>query len=431
VSPEGRGRPRPRTADDGLLTQLVRARRLGPGAADALRDDLARTSRLGIGYLGIGSVIVGAILIVRGLVSLGWSSNEGGIAAAAVGGWGIVIVAFTVMVVLARRRRGALPGNVFIAVLAADVLALIADVVAMVTSGSLPEATGAADSGSVYLTVCIGVGATLVAAVTFRPVTEVLSAAVALTLVGSLGIAALAVAVPAAVPTTVGQLMLSVVPPFAAVIVVRSFGQLVQRELDRVIAEGTISAPRNGLGLLASAELARLDLAAEELLQDVATGRIPLPLEREQAATASSLATDLRRMLVAGRKQSWLQHALAESEFLGPVITLIDPDGLAGYLSPAQRDGLLSAVWLIVDESGRSTPTIDLEIGRPAAKTGLAPDDRMVIPMVLSIGGVPRRRIEPAVWSALSRVGQYSVESRSGSLRVRVDAHVIVPDPSR
>ncbi|GAA2223129.1 hypothetical protein N1031_01345 [Herbiconiux moechotypicola] len=409
-----------RVPPDGALTELVRARRLGSGAADALRDDLARTSRLGIGYLGVGSVIVGVILLGRGLISLGWSSSEaGGVQPLAVAAWAIVLLAFCILVVAARRARGTLSTWLFAAVLTADVLALAADAMAL------------AISGSGYLSACIGVGATLVAAVTFRPVTEVFTVTVVLTAVGVLGVGALALTLPSEVATTVSQLMLTVVPPFAAVIVVRSFGSMVQRELDRTIAEGALAAPRYSLGLLASAELARLDLAAEELLQDVATGRIPLPLDRESSALAGRLATDLRRMLVAGRAESWLQHALRESEILGAVVTLVDEEGLAGYLSPSQRDGLLSAVWLVVDDSVRTTPTIDLEIGRPAAKTGVAPDDRMVLPMVVSIGGVSRRRIEPAVWSALSRVGQYSVESRSGSVRVRVDAHVVVPDPSR
>ena len=156
-----------------------------------------------------------------------------------------------------------------------------------------------------------------------------------------------------------------------------------------------------------------------------------LPLAREQAALASTLATDLRRLLVAGRRETWLHHAVTESVYLGEAVTLSDPDGLAGYLERGQRDGLLSAIWLVVDESGRFTPTIDLAIGRPSSANGGAPSDRMVLPIVITIVGIPRRRVEPAVWSALSRVGQYSLETRTGRLRIGVDAHVVVPDASR
>jgi hypothetical protein len=308
-----------------------------------------------------------------------------------------------------------------VVVLAGDAVALGLDYVAL----------WASDGQTNYLTACIGVGATLLACVTFRPIGEVMLATGTLTVISVLALVVQAVVAPLTAGVGTGQLALTVVPAFAGIIVVRSFGHLVQRELDRTVAESTITAPRYGLGLLASTELARLDLAAEELLQDVADGRVALPLDRALATTASELATDLRRLLVAGRRESWLHHAITESEFLNPTVTLVDSDGLAGYLEPTQRDGLLSAVWLVVEELGRSTPTIELTIGRPAAKTGSAPEDRMVLPIVVSIGGVPRRRIEPAVWTALSRVGQYSVESRGGRLRVRVDAHVVVPDPSR
>ncbi|QJU53816.1 hypothetical protein SCB71_11380 [Herbiconiux sp. KACC 21604] len=421
MSGQTNSRVRTRPSDDGVLTQLVRARRLGPDAVEALRNDLQRDSRLGLGYLGVGSAIVGIILIGRGLVSFGWTlptSHWLWLTAAA---WLLVVAAFAVLTVSARRRRGMVPAGVYVMVLAFDGVALLLDSVALWGSSEPVN----------YLTVSIGIGATLLAAVTYRPLDNTVAATASLTVLQLADVVARAVMAPDTIGPAVGTLVLSVAPVAAGIIVVRSFGQLVQRELDRTVAESTITAPRYGLGLLASTELARLDLAAEELLQDVATGRVDLPLDRELASTASGLATDLRRMLVAGRRESWLHHAITESEYLNPTVTLVDSDGLAGYLDPAQRDGLLSAVWLILDESGRQTPTIELEIGHPAARTGSAPDDRMVLPIVVSIGGVPRRRIESAVWSALSRVGQYSVESRSGRLRVRVDAHVVVPDPSR
>jgi hypothetical protein len=410
----------PARSPGGVLTQLVRARRIGPRAVDEVRQNIERDSRLGLGYLGIGSVIVGVILICRGLVSFGWTwpTNEGRLLSAAA--WALVIVVFGGAVLLARRRRGNLPLWAFVTVLTADATALVADEIALAQSG-----------GDSYGTVGIGIGATLLASVTFRPSSNVLIATVSLTVLSLVGIVGAELIVPGTAGAGIGQLMLTVVPTFAGIVVVRSFGNLVQRELDRTVAESTIGAPRYGLGLLASTELARLDLAAEELLQEVATGKLDLPLEREFAATASSLATDLRRMLVAGRRETWLHHAIAESEYLGPVVTLSDPDGLAGYLEPVQRDGLLSAIWLIVDESGRSAPTIDLEIGRPGSVGPARADDRMVLPIAISIGGIPRRRIDPAVWSALSRVGQYSMETRTGRLRVSVDAHVVVPDAAR
>jgi hypothetical protein len=417
----GTSRLRARALDDGMLTQLVRARRLGPRAVDAVRQDIERDSRLGIGYLGIGAVVVGMILIGRGLVSFGWTWTLNDLRILSVVAWLVLIVTFAAMAVVARRNRGVLPLPVFLAVLGGDAVALALDYVALFNS----------DASSNYLTVSIGVGATLLACVTFRPVFQILLAVIGLGVASLVSIVVLAIVSPGSEDYGVSQLVLSLAPALAGIIVVRSFGGLVQRELDRTVAESLITAPRYGLGLLASTELTRLDLAAEELLQNVAIGRATLPLDRTLSSTASTLATDLRRVLIAGRRESWLKHAITESSYLEPVVTLTDAEGLAGYLGPTQRDGLLSAIWLIVDDSGRASPTIALDIGRPAASSGSRPDDRMVLPIAVTIGGLPRRRIEPAVWSAFSRVGQYSVESRSGRLRVRVDAHVVVPDAAR
>jgi hypothetical protein len=399
----------------------VRARRNGPRAVSAVRQGIERDSRLGIGYLGVGAVIVGMLLVVRGIASfaLAWSHNDW--RWLTVAGWVIVVGLFAFAVLLARRSRGTLPTWGFATVLAGDAVALGLDFTALTLSG---------DDAN-YLTTGIGVGATLLACVTFRPLSNTVVVTGILTLVSLIGLVWLSFTMPESASVGVAQLVLTVVPPAAGILMVRSFGQLVQRELDRTVIESTIDAPRYGLGLLASTELARLDLAAEELLQDVATGRVDLPLERSLASTASMLATDLRRMLVAGRRETWLHHAIAESEYLAPVVTLTDPEGLAGYLEPAQRDGLLSAIWLIVDESGRWTPTIDLVVGGAGARSKASADDRMVLPIAMSVGGIPRRRIDPAVWSALSRVGQYSVDARTGRLRVRVDAHVVVPDAAR
>ncbi|WP_440711056.1 hypothetical protein [Herbiconiux sp. YIM B11900] len=416
--PEGR---RPRATDNGVLTEMIRARRAGPRAVDALRQDIQRDSRLGIGYLGIGAVIVGLILIVRGLVSFGWTWEVNDWLLGSLIGWIVVVLAFGAAVLTARRGRGVLPLWAFAGVLAADSVALALDYIALMHS----EPTAS------YVTVTIGIGATMLACVTFRPTNNVLIAVCGLTVVQLVMLGVLEVSTPGTAALGISSVVLTVAPAFAGIVIVRSFGDLVQRELDRTVAESTISAPRYGLGLLASEELALLDLAAEELLQDVATGRAALPLDKSLSSKASMLATDLRRLLVAGRRETWLKHATTESAVLGDAVVLHDADGLAGYLEPPQRDGLLSALWLIVDESGRYAPRIEVSMGRPSSANGGVPADRMVLPIVLSIDGIPRRRIDPAVWSALSRVGRYSLETRTGRLRVSVDAHVVVPDASR
>ena len=52
MSGQPRDRTRLRESPDGMLTQLIRARRIGPRAVDEVRQNIARDSRLGIGYLG-------------------------------------------------------------------------------------------------------------------------------------------------------------------------------------------------------------------------------------------------------------------------------------------------------------------------------------------------------------------------------------------
>ena len=66
---------------------------------------------------------------------------------------------------------------------------------------------------------------------------------------------------------------LSVAPPLVGVQIVRSLRTLVQLELDLVQVQSTVTSPGYAVGMMASEELARLDLAAERLLDGVATGR--------------------------------------------------------------------------------------------------------------------------------------------------------------
>ena len=73
-------------------------------------------------------------------------------------------------------------------------------------------------------------------------------------------------------------------------------------------------------------ELARLDLAAEELLDAVAIGGTPLPLPPEYSSRAATLATELRLHLLEGRRETWLFHAVAESEQLGRRVQAINDE---------------------------------------------------------------------------------------------------------
>ena len=211
--------------------------------------------------------------------------------------------------------------------------------------------------------------------------------------------------------------LLAGVPPLIGVQVVRSFRSLVKIESDRAQVQATVSAPGITVGMLASKELARLDLDAERLLDAVATGRAPLPLDETAAAEAASIATELRLHLIAGRGRTWLYHAVSESAVLGPVVTVTDPDGLAAHLSTGQRDALLSAIWLFAGDLSRATQRLRVDLRQPE-RDGIS-DRRIAIGFEAS--GVPRKQVDPAVWQAIGKVGDFTESNQGTALRVDVD----------
>jgi hypothetical protein len=177
--------------------------------------------------------------------------------------------------------------------------------------------------------------------------------------------------------------------------------------------------------MLASEELARLDLAAEQLLEGVASGATALPLEQKYAQRAASLATELRLHLIEGRRETWLHHAITESEVLGRRVTLSDPGTLAGLLDPRQRDGLFSAIWMLAGESGAKASaqkrTLQVTLGPVAVAQSTAILHKMLVPITIETTGVARGRVDPATWDAVRRVGKHVDSMRDGSLRIDIE----------
>jgi len=204
---------------------------------------------------------------------------------------------------------------------------------------------------------------------------------------------------------------------------------MVQLELDRVLVQSTVSAPRFAVGMLASEELARLDLAAEELLDSVATGRNALPLRPKIASIAASLATELRLHLIEGRRETWLYHAISESEMLGRSVTLVDRGSLAGLLDANQRDGLLSAIWLLLSDNVKTTTdrTVQVQVGPIDAATQTGIGQKLRVPIVVTTTGVTRNRVDPSTWDAIRRAGRYSDSTQNASLRVDIECFVDNP----
>jgi hypothetical protein len=213
------------------------------------------------------------------------------------------------------------------------------------------------------------------------------------------------------------SIAIAVIPPVLAVAIVQSFRNMVEFQSDLSQAKGTTSGAGASLGLTASEQLVRLDAQAEKLLDDVASGRTPLPLPESTAEEASTIATQLRMNLVAGKSETWLYHALTESSVLGSITTIDDPEGLAAGLAPDQRDGLLTAIWMFAGDGERVAQGLTVAVRR--ASGAIAQNQRLAI--TLELIGVPKRRIDPAAWQAISRVGRYSDSFQAPTLRIDVD----------
>ena len=397
------------------------ARRRVSNTARRVGRASAHRGTLGTAFLGLGAAIVVCLRAVYGLSWFAalWPSYP--LPEFAVAAW-LVLIAIIVLAIVASRAIGdRLPDWMFAVFLAGVAVSTALDLVAI---WDLHDIGRNATAG-------LASGMALLLLVTLRGRTELV---VATAVLG----AALAVAIFLDAPVEVDAgwiaaqvtgLALAVLPPIIGVVVVETFRRLVQVELDRVLVQSTVQAPRFAVGMLASEELARLDLAAEELLDSVANRKVVLPLIPRNASIAAQLATELRLHLIEGRRETWLYHAVSESEMLGKSVTLVDKSALAGLLDPNQRDGLLSTAWLLVSENLKPSQnrTLTVQLG-PVTPGGDVPDRKILVPITITTTGVARNRVDSGVWDALGRVGRYSDSTQDASLRV--DIQCLVDNPA-
>lgn len=400
------------------------------GAARAVSRTAKRLGRAGVRpMLGASFLALGAdvFVVLRGLYGLAWFValwDQYPVPLAAASAWGVLIVVIVGCIVISRVVGDRMPHSVFALVLAGLAVTVALDLIAVWELHDLGRT----------LTAATAAGAALLLLVTRRGPVEVLVAA------GVLGVV-LAVAMfintPPGTPfdsdhlaPSLAAIGFAVLPAVIGVLVVQGHRRMVQLELDRVLVQSNVSAPRYAVGMLASEELARLDLAAERLLDSIATEETPLPLVPKAASLAASLATELRLHLIEGRRETWLYHAVSESEMLGRSVALIDKSALAGLLDANQRDGLLSAAWMLVSDTRKKTApqrSITLQLG-PLAPTRTPRDDhKIIVPITITSTGIRRNRVDPSIWAALGRVGRYSDTTEDGSLRVDIEAAVDNP----
>ena len=383
-------------------------------------NDGPQRASLGTGFLGIGAALVAGLSTIYGFAWFVALWNEYTNPVPTFVSWILLIMALVGGFVVARLSGDRLPDWIF-----AIFLAFIATAVVLDLLGIWDKH----DVGG-YATSSLSAGMVLLIVVTIRGSLELLVADAVL------GIALLTAVIvntnltPATAAAQLTGITFAVLPTIIGVLVVNGFRRMVQIELDRVLVQSTVNAPRFAVGMMASEELARLDLAAEELLDSVATGKTPLPLRPRTASVAASLATELRLHLIEGRRETWLYHAVTESEMLGKSVTLTDKGSLAGLLDDSQRDGLLSAIWMLVSENAKPSAvrTVQLQIG-PIAPTGEAGvGQKLLVPIEITTTGIARNRVDSSIWDALRRVGRYSDSTREAS--VKIDVECLVDNPA-
>jgi hypothetical protein len=336
--------------------------------------------------------------------------------------WGILIATLVVTLIVHPRLPDDLPNWMFYSALVLWGIAAALDI-----AGTW----GPGDDGALP-TAAVAVGSMLLLCATVRSSRDIVVPSIILGVALAAAFALRGQHDASALGPAFVTITLAVAPPLLGVQIVRSLRTLVQLELDLVQVQSTVSSPRYAVGMMASEELARLDLAAERLLDGVASGRTPLPLDDATASGAASIATELRLHLIQGRRETWLYHAITESALLGPSVTLSDPDGLAGVLTRDQRDGLLTAVWLLISDPVRQgavqTRSLQLDIERPRAAESGDPNAGVRIPIVITATGVPRNGVDPAAWQAIKKVGRY-VETFSGSI-LRIEIESVTDNPA-
>lgn len=390
------------------------------GSARARRSTRsARRQQEGLGtnYLGSGlNGIAAAILAYELLIFLSTSARYSAVAPAALA-WILVILAFgsTVLAIRVSSRR--LPFAVYLCFLLTIGVAVGLDLMAVAGSGSARTVPTAAVAAAVAHA----------ALIVHRRGAEVLVVGVLVSIAEVVVFLSMESGGAGVLSVRISALIVTIAPAVVFVVMMRGFRRMVQFETDRALVQSTTLGPRYAVGMLASEELARLDLAAERLLTEVGDGSVRLPLDSPRAAHATSLATQLRLHLIEGRRETWLHHAVLESELLSPLVDLDDPDGTAGLLGHHQRDGLLSAIWLIADSATGFAVVLHVESGRPRDSGAETTTHSLLVPIILHSSGAPLRVVDPATWEAIAQVGVFRDTSRDGELRIEIDCLVDNP----
>ncbi|PPH37575.1 hypothetical protein C5C53_07305 [Rathayibacter sp. AY1E3] len=375
--------------EEGTLLELVRAADRSPGALWSIRERLTRPNRLSGSYLGLGFLTMAVLLDIRGVVSYLWSLDARSATWLSGLSWLLVVAASAVGVSIALRRHGELPRRAFAGVLAVDVAALLLEF----ADHALPT-----PAPMYYPSVCVGVGAGVIALITFQPLSRSFLALAVLVGLTALGLVGQALLGDGGAALAVSNVLLAVAPAAVCVVVLTSLDQYVRRTLDRSLADGTVHA--------ADDEFSQVDARIEELLERV---RTPVPLDEELGERARVLGDELREALARSHDRTWLRIAVEESALLSSAVALDDPSGAAALLAPLDRSRLLSVLWLLTAPAGRTPLAVRLEPGQGGG-----------VELALVAAGIRTRDLDRSVWGILSELGEYRTTTDHGATRILV-----------
>ncbi|WP_378145313.1 hypothetical protein ACFJGV_17265 [Cnuibacter sp. UC19_7] len=406
-------------AERGPLSSHLEVTRAGPAAIGWQRARFRLDRSLSGGYLGIGFVILGSLLMVRGLSSLGWSWSGSPWRVLSVVSWLILAVVLVVVVVSSRRRAGLVSPTVSILVDTAGVAAVLIDLTAL-----LLDAASGDGSATFYPTATVGFGACLLASLPAQPLSRSAFGGVLLVIVGGAGVAVGWLVDPASVPVSVNNLVIGAAPVFAFMLMLSATDARLGVLIDQAVADSLIPAPPTGHGVSAASHLRTLDDEAEQLLDRVASAPPGTDIDPATAALAGALGDELRAALRADHELSWLQIAISESERLSGAVVLDDDAAAVKRLAADQRSTLLALVWLL-SALRSAAPS-------PAAATALdvrvepaAPGDDTALIITLSRPGTRAQSIDNAAWPLFTRLGRYTIDVTAD--RVAVAVHVLLP----
>ncbi|QHC74688.1 hypothetical protein [Rathayibacter sp. VKM Ac-2805] len=373
--------------EDGTLLELVRAADRSPGALWSIRERLTRPNRLSGSYLGLGFLTMAVMLDIRGLISYLWSLDARSATWVSGLSWLLVIAASAAGAAIALRRHGELPRWAFAGVLGVDVIALLLEF----ADHALPT-----PAPMYYPSVCVGVGAGVIALITFQPLSRSFLALVVLVALAALGLVGQALLGDGGAALAVSNVLLAVAPAAVCVVVLTSLDQYVRRTLDRSLADGTVPA--------ADDEFSQVDARIEELLERV---RTPVSLDEELGERARVLGDELREALARSHDRTWLRIAVEESALLSSAVAIDDPSGAAALLAPLDRSRLLSVLWLLTAPAGRTPLAVRLEPGQGGG-----------VELALVAAGIRTRDLDRSVWGILSELGEHRTTTDHGATRI-------------